>query len=578
MFNRINKNKSKISILLALLLMLSPVCQQHVYAYDEVSADTVISSEIEEADVVVVEEISEIEEAENTEIEVISENEEAESTQADEVAEGEVVNENTLGGAVSNIHPAAQDIPHSNVSESYEGTVQDRYEVTIRGVDESIVNGVYTIIDKYIDEVIQTGKRLVITNNTPGNLIDAEKYSTDVTGYDAQHCWAATASNILWTTGYAKQAVNPLTGQNFTNEDEVMAYFSENFTDDAGDPEEAVNWFIKGTYGFDNDEHTAHRKSTESGKLLPELSSDVVHKIINVEDNPSEGVNALRNVAAYGMGVLVRWLDNGQLSAGAHWMTISGVVEDVVNETISGLILANSDDTPVYEEGPDDLNATSWSEKQNAKRQQTNAYVVHRVSKLDDYWVIDGFSNKPTVITMLYYLLDSDKTPQGDCDDTKPDSSRVINSTMDKMKDYVNTNTDSIKCSTSDNAETSTDNKDVIGGEVTVEVAVSESDLISMIESFMTANKLTILPATDVISDINADYEVYLLNADNIKSITINGKELTKDQYSIVTLKNGLKKIVIKNSFLKTLKKGSYKLSINVNDGKTLDTVFNIVY
>nr|MCR5733061.1 hypothetical protein [Lachnospiraceae bacterium] len=58
---------------------------------------------------------------------------------------------------------------------------------------------------------------------TGNNIVDAEKFFAQ--GYDENLCWAATAANMLWISGYGQQAINPITDQAFQSEDEIFDYF-----------------------------------------------------------------------------------------------------------------------------------------------------------------------------------------------------------------------------------------------------------------------------------------------------------------------------------------------------------------
>ena len=55
---------------------------------------------------------------------------------------------------------------------------------------------------------------------------DAEKYDNEPERkIDNGYCWAGSISNMLWNSGWAKNYVNPQTGNKFASEDEVFAYY-----------------------------------------------------------------------------------------------------------------------------------------------------------------------------------------------------------------------------------------------------------------------------------------------------------------------------------------------------------------
>ena len=93
---------------------------------------------------------------------------------------------------------------------------------------ESLQDNILYLIDNQIIENIGIGMP---------DFQEAEKFSKKLSDYDSKLCWAATAANMLWTSGYPQQAVNPKTGNTFQTVDEVFDYFRQTFNDQTGNLE-----------------------------------------------------------------------------------------------------------------------------------------------------------------------------------------------------------------------------------------------------------------------------------------------------------------------------------------------------
>ena len=63
---------------------------------------------------------------------------------------------------------------------------------------------------------------------------------------DSLKCWAASASDMLWLTGWAQQAVNPDTGAPFKSEDEVFSYIGARMFNDGSWQPDCIRWFFSG--------------------------------------------------------------------------------------------------------------------------------------------------------------------------------------------------------------------------------------------------------------------------------------------------------------------------------------------
>lgn len=114
-------------------------------------------------------------------------------------------------------------------------------------------------------------------------VTDAEERQQEMWG-DGSMCWAATTANMLWSTGWAQKAINPLTGEAFASEDEVFALFKKHFLNDGGWSDHGVRWFFKGEVGeLDLRERWEDHNATKVEGYDP---ADYLHGTLN-QNNPS---------------------------------------------------------------------------------------------------------------------------------------------------------------------------------------------------------------------------------------------------------------------------------------------------
>ncbi len=241
-----------------------------------------------------------------------------------------------------------------------------------------------------------------VVNNT---YVDAEKYSTVESGYDSQLCWAATAANMLWTAGYGENAVNPSTGVNFQNEDEIMDYYRTCFDDNQGVPSEGINYFANNTYAYTNVEGVSQLKDTayEGGLVEGGIDSDAL-SLCSLNDSPLSSISDLTNSSA---GILLHWYDTSSKAylSGAHWLTLVDLETDS-SSNCTGVVLANSDNDPCVSSSSDiDLNITD-EEKAQAAANATNSYTHYSLSKLSDtnYWIVDNYYDS-TITSTIYAVI-----------------------------------------------------------------------------------------------------------------------------------------------------------------------------
>lgn len=508
--------------------------------------------------------------------------------------------EDTCGGAVD------YSSLENNISNSYEGEISGDLAVIIRGLKDGLQGGTFDAVDQYLPGVLGTGNSMSLDAS---EYVDAEKYNVNVQGYDSNHCWAATASNILWTTGYAQQATNPLTNEKFKSEDEVLAYFSDHFTDYAGRPSDAIEWFFDGQtkYTLNEVANVAHiipeenvkcHDNCASGNLL----SGVKHSAYMISVlNDASAMTATYSLASYGMGVLVRWLitkDDGKygLSDDGHWATIAGIALDdddskSVYDRVKGIFIADSDNTPVNGA----LSATTTtSEELAAKKNQPNKYTMYKLTFDENLgvWGINNFYNGFGVITHLFGLMDSDKSPEGEDDDydgisieetTNGPSNVLLKKYLEKLnKGEIKVSEDETEIyviveQTADTFEPS-EAEETYNPNLDEEVEVmiikgfTEKDLtkkenIQRLRDYMIKNYMRVFATNDGKVDASKDYVVYLNAVDTmLYNLTVDDVMVPFNSYKIVDTKGNLSKLVLKKEYLETLSKGIHKVKISVEN------------
>lgn len=589
------KIRSFISVLLAVAITLSPVCTNVAFAADQDEISIVTESEAE----VTVEVEQEIETPEDAD-------EVTEAPVDEEQIIEEIVEESddeAIGGRLSDVNSHDNDSTYAgftnNISNSYENVTPDNLTVILRGLSDANKQNTFDAINQYISAVINDGSS--VTLKSP-DYIDVEKYNA--AGYDTQHCWAATATNILWTTGYAQKAINPITKKAFATPDELFTYFSENFTDVPGRPSDAVGWFFDGPsqYNPDNVEDIAELRRDDTVGLLPGM--DHTANTISVVGGDVGAMQEILDVAGQGIGMLVKWLKKNNEGkyylSGGHWATITGAIIDDTKESIfdkvKAVVVADSDNTPVNGALP-----ATMDEKLTAKSGQPNIYTVYKLTfdTTLKAWVLGGYYSGTAIITHLFTLVDSDKKPEGLGGDGTP-MADTINATSEINSEHMgNPDTNSIPVDVLDlikalnngvctadgseqeiyliveqSAANNTNEEEII--KAFTEEDLNKPENIELLHSYMVKKLMPVFLLNNGNVDVNKDYAIYA-NAPctMLTSVSIDGTVVPAESYDIVAVHTSMSKIVIKQNYLANLTKGAHTIQMNVA-GSDVPTVCTI--
>ena len=324
-----------------------------------------------------------------------------------------------------------------SVTGSKEG---NNIQVVMSGLTEGNKNDTVSTILDYYNQLGDYSLKLVNEN-----YVDAEKYSTNKedVGYDTQHCWAATSSNMLWSSGWAEYIIPAA-----ETVDDVLDYYTKRFTDAPGEPVPALDYIFDGHYIYQTVKGVAHivdRPEYEDGNKSENTGNDgkgfrvsqIASDFIRMSNNLT-GIGLLERVAEVSVGAFLRWVSpQGEVSKSAHWLTAVGLLIDSTKSEddmsrYKGIILADSDNDGARFEGSASYNSKEFSFDQALadKKSKTNSYTVYGLSTTtvlekdestgkpieNTYWSINNYlgnSASKAILTGFEYLLNYIKPDSG---------------------------------------------------------------------------------------------------------------------------------------------------------------------
>ena len=173
---------------------------------------------------------------------------------------------------------------------------------------------------------------------TDDAIPDAEKWdlsNISPNGYDALHCWAASAANMLWISGWANGYVNPRTGQPYASEDEIFSFFNDSFSNRGGEVDRGIDWFFTGEYflsGANGGADLLNKKNPEYG-YKKDFVSSLAQKEYVLYKNPSH-ISVLENLDRESPSPSVcqaeigSFTGDGAIYGAGHSVTVAGVMID----------------------------------------------------------------------------------------------------------------------------------------------------------------------------------------------------------------------------------------------------------
>ena len=312
---------------------------------------------------------------------------------------------------------AARSDTFVSVNELFE-TGQGTYQLIMYGLKKDNKDAFLQALSEAYDA--QQEEALTI-RDTP--FADAEKFNTypadeRTPGEDSGLCWAASASNMLWMSGWAPQLVNPDTGSLFTSEDDVFAYYYDHFSNGGSDVSAGIDWFFMGEY-YASPDHGGSAilvdPANSDNGLRKEFVSTFVQDHYDLTVDPT-GIDVLMDcdwdsaspaVFQASLGSLML----GEIAISEHSVTCAGFIIDPQADSwqnrYKALIIINSDNDGIPSIDPD---TSSREERRADKESRPNSITVFNITLSADingtpFWQLLGYdSYEPELIYALNRL------------------------------------------------------------------------------------------------------------------------------------------------------------------------------
>ena len=294
------------------------------------------------------------------------------------------------------------------------------YELIMYGLKEGNKDAVIAALEGNYDPESRDVLKLV-----DAAFADAEKYDSTPDDlwntYDSNQCWAASAANMLWMSGWAGDLINPLTNAPFASEDELFVFFNENFSDSGAEVSAGIDWFFTGEFynpGYSVARATLlHPKDPENG-LMKDFASMLVQERFDLIQNPGDIARLTdcdweSETPAVFQASLGELLD-GKVSRSGHSVTVAGVVLDTIADKIQDLfksiLLINSDDDAAPSEAAAAIENPTKEQKNADKAARPNAVSLYNLAYIVDVegtpcWQLLGYdSDEPEIIYAINRL------------------------------------------------------------------------------------------------------------------------------------------------------------------------------
>lgn len=373
------------------------------------------------------------------------------------------------------------------------------YRLTMTGLKDDNKNAVLEAFMAYFDP--QSKKVLKLTDPS---FADAEKWDNEPVifdyEFDAAQCWAASASNMLWISGWTKGLTDPETGRAFESEDDIFAYFTNNFSDSGSDIDRGIDWFFMGEYFVSGvSRHASLQDPDDASKgLMKSFVSSLAQKKYDLVASP-EDISALERLdqncdsPAVFQGSIGP-LSDGVLVSSMHSVTLAGIVTDPSAEDLKdkykAVIIIDSDNDASPDEKAKDHDHPSAEQKLLERSQRPNSYTVYNLRYRTDeegtpYWEIVGyFKDESCALYAVNALsLPDDKLI---ADRTETEGSKNVFEDVDLTLDIAFTtgNEESIMMPTQNGIKDSTKTEFKAGEPIRIDYFVADRSGISYDESY----------------------------------------------------------------------------------------------
>ena len=436
----------------------------------------------------------------------------------------------------------------------------DGLTAIVKGISDDNREQLQALINDNGWQTLDNGNVLEIHMPT---LLDVEKYSTVSGPYDQDLCWAAAASNLLWGSGYAQDAVNPATNAPFANADEVFDYFRQIFTDNGGLVDGAVSVFMTGEYPYDSEWYTendwSQLKEENVEGLLPETDPLEVGEEIQMQGSP-EKIQVLELLDRFSVSLALRRITDDSVApdswnwddAYGHAVTAVGLVYDAmvtnIRERYKAIFLADSDNTPC-----NGSEQASDSDKAEAAASAPNTYTMYGLSLVDfgdqygPLWVIDNYPG--TLANGMGHVAIREMFALRDNGFVEPETPE-----QPAQPETHNTETPS---------DTASDSQSTNEPSVTAPV----NSMYAKIKQLMKENDWLVYSPADWHQPCGQemDFEIYFhASLTFLEQITMDGEPLTYRDYSIKNCRNGLFLLTLDGSRMAQLEQGEHTLTVQL--------------
>ena len=300
-----------------------------------------------------------------------------------------------------------------SVNETFATSAGPR-NLILYGLREGQKEPVLSALEKYWDP-----EKPVLLKLTDDAFPDAEKYDSDeLRDIDSGLCWASSVSNMLWISGWAKEIVNPRSGEPFASEDDLFDYYFSKFTNDGLEYiNSGIDWFFTGSFYELTYSHAATLLEDDPGDgLRRDTVSALIQERIDLIRDPRRIESMLHcdwtgeepSVFEGSIGSLLE----GELLNSEHAVTVLGVITDPSADTVKtrfkAILIADSDDDAVPEDaGSEDRPEDAFLLA--ARKARPNALRVYPLRYAEDvnhtpYWQVVGYGSDPSAVWALFRL------------------------------------------------------------------------------------------------------------------------------------------------------------------------------
>ncbi len=235
------------------------------------------------------------------------------------------------------------------------------------------------------------------------HLVDAEKTDARSGGEDSMMCWAASAANVLFFTGWNSEE------QGHSDEDRIYGDFLENFSNGVSWQGSSINWYLNGInlaqdstldnemiYGEEESFRGPQQRREGSGGYAMDYAAGTVVSLVNDIPDSMEAIRSACMKLEEGYGILggAGYYNASRERCGGHALTLFGYVRkekgDPARDIVS-LFAADSED--------DAKNGESSAREERPNR--FRAYPTELYKGADMYGLkLIGYDSEYTAVIM----------------------------------------------------------------------------------------------------------------------------------------------------------------------------------